>query len=364
MYMKKHSVAILYGGRSGEHNVSLMSASSVERHLNKELYDVHLIGITLNGLWYYQKNYNNNGDSLEIIQDQSMLVSLTPGKGLLIDNRHIDIDFIFPILHGTYGEDGTIQGLLDIIGIPYAGSGIDGSFMAMDKEYAKIVWQKHGLPVVPFVGVIKYDYETNPDKIKELAEKKFSYPLFIKPVKAGSSVGVSRVENESGFHKAVNKAFKFDLKILIEPAVDAREIECAVIGNSVPQTFSLGEIAPSHDFYDYEAKYLDPNGAKLIIPAVLDKELAEYTKELAKKAYIALNIKGFSRVDFFLDRKSNKIMLNEINTIPGFTKVSMFSMLCAEDGLKYTDLLDKIFNFGIERYKEVESLNFEFKDSE
>lgn len=361
--MKKHSVAILYGGRSGEHAISLMSASSVEKNLNKTIYDVHLIGITQKGVWYYQKNYSNNSDSLNVVEDESMLVSLTPGQGISINGKILNIDFIYPILHGTYGEDGTMQGLLDIIGIPYAGSGIDGSFMAMDKEYAKIIWQKAGLPVVPFIGVKKHEYQVNPDKVRQVAEDKFSYPLFIKPVKAGSSVGVSRVDNVSEFHNAVLKAFNFDLKILIEPAVDAREIECSVIGNNQPETFSLGEIAPSHEFYDYDAKYIDPNGAQLIIPAKLDEKLSASIKDLALKAYLSLNIKGFSRVDFFLDRQSNKIMLNEINTIPGFTKVSMFSMLCAEDGLQYSDLLDKIFHFGLESFNEIQSLNF-FKEAD
>lgn len=359
--MKKHSVAILYGGRSGEHNVSLMSAASVEKNLNKDVYNIHLIGITLNGTWYYQKDYINIGDSLSIIEDETQIVSLTPGRGIVVNGSNIDLDFIFPILHGTYGEDGTMQGLLDIINIPYAGSGLDGSFMAMDKEYAKIIWERCGLPVVPFIGVKKYDYDSNPNEIKNIAEEKFTYPLFIKPVKAGSSVGVSMVNKESEFHKAVEKAFKFDLKILIEPAVNAREIECAVIGNSEPEAFSLGEIAPTHGFYDYDAKYIDPEGAQLIIPAKLDENIINEIKDISKKAYLALNIKGFSRVDFFLDRNSNKIMINEINTIPGFTKVSMFSMLCAEDGLIYSDLLDKIFNFGLESYKELQTLNFEYE---
>lgn len=356
--MKKHNVAILFGGKSGEHDVSLMSASSVEKHLNKDLYNIHLIGITLEGLWYYQEDYTNTSNSLEIIQDENKLISFTPGKGIFIKGKQLKVDFIFPILHGTFGEDGTVQGLLDIIDIPYAGSGLEGSFMAMDKEYAKIIWQKENIPVVPFIGLKKQNYLDNPEKAKQQTETKFNYPIFIKPVKTGSSVGVSRVDEAEDFHNAVINAFRYDNKILIESAIDAREIECSIIGNNNPIIFSLGEIAPSHKFYDYDAKYLDPNGAKLIIPADIPEKIGNEIKKIAKKAYLALNCKGFSRVDFFLDKKTNKIMLNEINTIPGFTNISMFSMLCAHDGLKYSNLLDRIFNYGVEKYQEQQSISY------
>ncbi len=356
--MKKHNIAILYGGRSGEHEVSLMSASSVEKHLDKKIYNIHLIGITPSGSWFYQKEYSNHSDSLDILTNPEMEISLIPNKGFFVNNELLEIDFIFPILHGTFGEDGTIQGLLELMNIPYAGSCLDGSFIAMDKEYAKILWQNAELPVVPFLGIKKHLYLKDPESIKRLAEEKFNYPQFIKPVQAGSSVGVSRVNNPEDFHKAVKNAFKYDVKILIEQAVDAREIECSVIGNNEPVAFSLGEIAPSHEFYDYDAKYLDPNGAKLIIPAKISPEITQKMKELAIKAYSTLNIKGFSRVDFFLDKKTEQIMINEINTIPGFTKVSMFSMLCAQDGLDYETLLNKIFQFGIDKHEERESLIF------
>ncbi|QEN04158.1 D-alanine--D-alanine ligase [Thiospirochaeta perfilievii] len=359
--MKKHNVAILYGGKSGEHDVSLLSASSVERHLDKKKYNIHLIGITLEGLWYYQHNYTNSSQSLEIVRDESKLISLIPGKGIMYHGQILDIDFIFPILHGTFGEDGTLQGLLDIIDIPYAGSGMEGSFMAMDKEYAKIVWEKEGLPVVPFISIKKHTFIDNPNEIEKQINNKFNYPIFVKPVKTGSSVGVSRVDSSDKLLPALKNAFNYDHKVLIEPAINAREIECSVIGNNYPKTFSLGEIAPSHEFYDYEAKYIDPNGAKLIIPAILTENQKEEIKEIARKAYIAINCKGFSRVDFFLDIDTNSVMLNEINTIPGFTNVSMFSMLCAEDGLNYSDLLDKIFEYGQGKYREQQSIQYNHK---
>lgn len=356
--MNKNNVAILYGGRSGEHEVSLLSASSVEKHLDKNRYNIHLIGITKDGLWYYQQNYTNVGDCLEISIESNQIVSLIPGKGISVENKLLDIDFIFPILHGTFGEDGTLQGLLEMIDIPYAGSGLDGSYMAMDKEFAKIIWQEKGLPVVPFIGIKKYDFLKEPQKVKSAAEGKFNYPMFIKPVQAGSSVGVSRVNSSSDFNSAMSNAFKYDSKVLIEPAVNAREIECSVIGNHEPVAFSLGEIASSHEFYDYDAKYIDPDGAALMIPANIPEEKAEYMKSIAKKAYLALNLQGFSRVDFFMDKENENVYINEINTIPGFTNKSMFSMLCAQDGLNYSELLNKIYDFGIKRYKERQSLVF------
>lgn len=356
--MNKRNIAILFGGKSGEHEVSLRSASSVEKHLDKNLYNINLIGITKNGLWYFQENYTNSEESLNIIKDENNLVSLIPGKGLYVNGNNLNIDFIFPILHGTFGEDGTLQGLLELMDIPYAGSGLDGSFMAMDKEYAKIIWERENIPVVPYLGVKKIDYIKSSSDIKDRAIKEFGFPLFIKPVQAGSSVGVSRVDVEKDLDNAIDKAFKFDEKILIEPAVDAREVECSVIGNSEPIAFSLGEISSSHEFYDYEAKYLDPNGAKLLIPAPVDNNQSEKIKKLAVKAYSALNIKGFARVDFFLDKKTSEIKINEINTIPGFTNVSMFAMMCAQDGLEYTELLNRIYEYGIERYKERKKLTF------
>lgn len=357
--MNKKNVAILYGGRSGEHEVSLLSASSVEKHLDKKLYNVHLIGITKKGLWYYQEEYNNTSDRLDIIEDPNKLVSLIPGKGLYVSNSTLDIEFIFPILHGTFGEDGTLQGLLELIDIPYAGSGLDGSFMAMDKEYAKIIWEREGLPIVPFIGVKKHVYTSDPESIKNSAQEKFSYPMFVKPVQVGSSVGVSRVNSENDFHKAVKNAFLFDQKILIEPAINAREIECSVIGNENPIAYSLGEISSTHEFYDYDAKYFDPKGAKLMIPADLDPEKTNKLREMAKEAYLALNLKGFSRVDFFLDKESGDVMINEINTIPGFTNKSMFSMLCGHGGLDYSSLLNEIYKYGMERYKERQKLVFD-----
>ncbi|OQY38217.1 MAG: hypothetical protein B6229_06400 [Spirochaetaceae bacterium 4572_7] len=286
--MNRYNVAILYGGKSGEHDISLMSASSVEKHLDKNRFNVHLIGITMSGKWFYQPDYKNTNDTLDIEEDEKNIISIIPGKGFTVNNTDLNIDFVFPILHGTYGEDGTVQGLLDLINIPYAGSGLDGSFMAMDKEFAKILWQNRGLPVVPFISFKKHQYITNPSMVISEISNKFDYPLFIKPVKAGSSVGVSRVSCQSELSEALEKAFTFDLKVLIEPAVNAREIECSVIGNNSPQTFSLGEIAPSHEFYDYEAKYLDPNGAKLIIPAQIDKAIIQEMKKLAITAYSTL----------------------------------------------------------------------------
>lgn len=360
--MTKRNVAIIYGGRSGEHEVSLRSASSVEKHLDKSKYSIELIGITKDGVWYHQPGYNNSSDRLEIIEDSKNIVSLIPGSGIYSNGKKLCVDFIFPILHGTFGEDGTMQGLLELMDLPYAGSGVDGSYLAMDKEVAKIIWAREGIPIVPFIGVKIAEYKKDNNIIVNRAINEFGFPLFIKPVQAGSSVGVSKADNKEELVKAIDNAFRYDEKILIEPSVDAREVECSVVGNSDPIAYSLGEIAPSHEFYDYEAKYLDPNGAKLIIPALLSEKESKEIKNLAVKAYKALNIKGFSRVDFFVDKKTGEAKLNEINTLPGFTSVSMFPMLCGHDGLNYSDLLDKIYDLGNQRYNQRRELTFSLQD--
>lgn len=358
--MSQINIVLLYGGRSGEHEVSCRSASSVEKHLDKNKYNITLIGICKNGLWYHQKDYTNNTDVLTIEEKEENLVSLIPGRGLFSQGKELSADFVFPVLHGTFGEDGTMQGLLEIMDLPYAGAGLDGSYTGMDKELAKVLWEKQGIAVVPYISVKKHNFIQEEERaaIKAQAEKELSYPLFIKPVQAGSSVGVSRVNTAEEFDAAMDNAFLYDTRLLIETAVDAREIECSVIGNEEPIAFTPGEIAPSHEFYDYEAKYTDPNGAELIIPANLSDEMKEKVKKEAIAAYRTLNIQGMSRVDFFLDKKTGELLINEVNTIPGFTSISMFSMLCAEDGLLYSDLLDKIIEYGFDKYKTRNSLHF------
>ncbi len=359
--MSKRSIALLYGGRSGEHEVSLRSAASVLNHLKKDLYEITLIGINKSGVWFLQKAPESSGEALTILEDPDNTVSAIPARGLYCGGEKLDIDLVFPVLHGTFGEDGTIQGLLEIADLPYIGATVGGSYLGMDKDIAKIVWEHHKLPVVPFRTLRKqetlasgFSWNTLTDKMVET----FELPLFIKPSQSGSSVGVSRVDSRDGFRQAAEEALRYDNKILIEPAVDAREIECSVIGNRDPRSFPPGELRPSHEFYDYEAKYIDPDGAALIIPAGISQDLSDKVRRIAIDAYKALECRGMARVDFFLDNRNGGVYLNEINTIPGFTNISMFALMCEADGLSYTDLLDDLADYAMEEYRNRRTLCF------
>lgn len=353
--MNKTSVALLYGGRSGEHEVSLRSAASVYKHLDKEKYYVHLIGISRQGVWYLQPTPNTVEDILDIEEDSQHMISIVPGKGLSSYTGPIAVDVVLPILHGTFGEDGTLQGLLEQADLPYAGADTGSSYLSMDKDIAKIIWQHHGLPVVPFRSLRKKEWEEESFSWSALTadlEREFGFPLFVKPSQCGSSVGVSRAEDEKSLRTAVEEAFRFDAKILIEPAVNAREVECSVLGNDSPGAFPPGELRPSHEFYDYEAKYVDPEGAALIIPADMDRETSSHVMDTAVRAYAALGCCGMARVDFFMDTDSNELFLNEINTIPGFTSISMFPMMCDAGGLPYSELLDEMIRLAVQRFEE------------
>ncbi len=346
-------IAILYGGRSGEHEVSLLSAASVIRHIKADPDQLALIGISQEGLWQLQSSEKitavRNGSALTIDPGDAVLGH--PGKGLWVQNKssllHLDISIVFPVLHGTFGEDGTIQGYLDILDLPYVGSGVLGSALGMDKAKVKMVWQQAKLPIVPFTILFKHEYRAGSEFLlwDQWAEQ-FGNTLFIKPARGGSSVGISKVGKVAELAKGLDLAFQFDTKVIIEPAIDAREIEVSVTGNDVPRAYTPGEIMPSHQFYDYDAKYVDPNGARLQIPAELDEEQQAMVRNLAVKAYIAAEAAGLSRVDFFLDRKTGNFILNEINTMPGFTTISMFPKMCEASGLSYSDLIDELLDLG------------------
>ena len=359
--MKKTAIALLYGGRSGEHEVSLRSAASVLNHLKKDRYEITLIGINKNGLWYRQEMPKEAAESLIIEEESGCLVSVLPGQGLFCGEEKLPVQLVFPILHGTFGEDGTVQGLLEIAGLPYAGATVGGSYMGMDKDVAKIIWKHHNLPVVPFRTFRRGDTaapDFSWDALLQEMKEAFGLPLFIKPSQSGSSVGVSRIDREEQFREAAEKALRYDNKVLIEPAVDAREVECSVIGNGIPVSFPPGELSPSHEFYDYEAKYIDPDGAALIIPADITPQLSGEIRKIAEAAYRTLECRGMSRVDFFLDNKTGEVYLNEINTIPGFTSISMFPLMCENGGLPYSDLLDKLADFALQEYESREGLCF------
>jgi len=358
-------IALLFGGRSGEHEVSLLSASSVVRNINTTKHTIILIGITKQGLWFLQnpsqiERNKSNKNAVLMIEETDSILSILPGgmrdRALVCLRKNtpsfLPCDVAFPVLHGTFGEDGTIQGLFEMAQIPYVGCGVMSSSLTMDKEKTKQVWMSEKLPVVPYIcmkkGVFLVEKEKN--RIYLDAEEKFGFPLFVKPCCAGSSVGTAKAGDRAALDQAVSEAFAWDDKVLIEPFINAREIECSVTGNYEVRSYVPGEIIPTHEFYDYEAKYIDPEGAALLIPAKLDKTDFQKLKELAEKAYKAVDASGLSRIDFFIDKITGEIMLNEINTIPGFTSISMFSKMCEASGLTYPELIEKLLLLAIERF--------------
>lgn len=388
------TVAVLFGGKSGEHEVSLVSASSVVRRIDRTKHSLVLIGIAKDGVWYVQDEseaervVRDTNAVLKIAQDSSRIVSLVPGGGteqaLQIGQigtnkddakqaKRLAVDIVFPVLHGSYGEDGLVQGLLEMAELPYCGCSVSSSAIAMDKAQAKKIWAYEGLPVVPFACIKKSALkdETLQKELDE-AEKRFGYPLFLKPCSAGSSVGAAKAGNRKEFERAVREAFLWDEKILIEECIDAREIECSVTGDSlsggrascasggVLRSYEPGEIAPTHGFYDYEAKYTDPNGASLLIPAPITAEQRTEVQAMAERAYAALDCSGLARVDFFIDKKSGKLYLNEINTMPGFTPISMFPKMCEQSGLPSDRLIELLLEQGLDRFKKRRALKTSF----
>ena len=370
------NIAVIYGGRSGEHEISLISAAAITRGIKKEN-KVILIGITKNGKWYlqddseYKRIIDDSKAAFEIKEDPAKLISVIPGNGtesFTLAGKALKIDIAFPALHGTYGEDGTIQGLFEMCDIPYVGCTHLASAITMDKEKTKMIWQSVGLPVVPYVCMKRSTVldSTLYDAFIEATEKELGYPLFVKPCCAGSSNGANKANNRKELSFAIMEAFNWDHKVLIEKAINAREVECSVTGNSVtyaPENdiedvvaYIPGEITPSHTFYDFDAKYNDPDGARLLIPAELTENDLEKIRKTACAAYKALDATGLSRVDFFIDRDTKAVYLNEINTLPGFTPISMFPKMCDAAGLNFEDLVDLLIQEGLERFNSKKNL--------
>ena len=361
------NVLVIYGGRSGEHEISLISASAIVRGINKN-HKVSLIGITKDGKWYlqddseYKRICDDKKATLTITTDEKNLVSIIPGankNAFCVNGKPIPTDVVFPALHGTYGEDGTIQGLFDMANVAYVGCTTTSSALTMDKEKTKMVWQSLGLPVVPYVCMKRstlLDSIVYDEFVKETV-KEFGFPPFVKPCSAGSSNGAAKANNEKELNFAIMEAFLWDDKILIEKLINAREIECSVTGNSVTfpadsdveqvTAYIPGEIIPTHTFYSYEAKYQDDNGAQLQIPALLSENDLEKIRRVAVAAYKALDASGLSRVDFFIDRDTNAVYLNEINTMPGFTPISMFPKMCDAAGLDFENLIELLLDQAI-----------------
>ena len=368
-------IALIYGGKSGEHEISLVSAAAVARNLDGR-HQVVPIAISKDGKWFLQpqselERIRKDGNArFEIKEDAKNQVSVIPGGGtsrtFSADGREFGVDVVFPALHGTFGEDGTIQGLLEMVDVPYVGCSVLASAVSMDKEKTKALLSDAGIEVVPGVCVRRSDVSDEKRREKILSEaKKLGFPLFVKPCSAGSSDGASKAADENEFQDALEEAFRWDDKVLVEKAVNAREIECSVTGNptifsgkscDAPKAYGPGEIAPKHEFYDYDAKYNDPDGAELLIPAALPEQTLEKIRETALEAYTALDLCGLSRVDFFIDRDTQKIYLNEINTLPGFTGISMFPKMCEKFGLGFTELTELLISEALSRFEATRKL--------
>ena len=385
--MKKLRVGVLFGGRSGEHEVSLLSAASVVNAIDREKYEVVPIGITKEGRWLtaehaerllsgkHEPRHLRAGDpevtpgAAVLENGQAVVVPPEPvhrGGGLVpfqsealarrASDRAINVDVIFPVLHGTFGEDGTIQGLLELADIPYVGAGVLGSAAGMDKDIMKSLFRAAGLPIVKHVTFVRSEWLSNPKKVQKLVESKLKYPVFVKPANLGSSVGITKAHDRKELPGCIEEAAKFDRKVIVEEGVGgqkkkAREIECSVLGNDQPEASVPGEIVPIKEFYDYAAKYLD-EGSELVIPAKLTKAETKKVQQLAIAAFKAVDCSGLARVDFLMDPKTRKIYLNEINTMPGFTAISMYPKLWAASGLSYSDLIDRLIQLGLERHRE------------
>jgi D-alanine-D-alanine ligase len=370
---KKIRLGILFGGRSGEHEVSLTSAAAVMKALDPAKYELVPIGITREGRWRVGPKAfgllkEAPGDDAaqrtaplqSVLEDgQAVAPSVDPtgpkllplAKSPAAPRVRPEVDVIFPVLHGTFGEDGTIQGLLELADVPYVGAGVLASSTGMDKDVMKRLFRDAGLPVVPWELVLRKEWEDNPAGVRRRIEKRLRYPLFVKPANLGSSVGITKVHQPAELEAGMDSAAQYDRKILVEKAVDAREIECAVLGNDNPQASVPGEIVPVNEFYDYEAKYIK-EGSDLLIPARLSPRQIKRVQELAVRAFKAIDCAGMGRVDFLLERKSGKIFVMEINTIPGFTSISMYPKLWEASGVPYSMLLDRLIQLALERHRD------------
>jgi D-alanine-D-alanine ligase len=382
--MKRLRVALLYGGRSGEHEVSLASAAAVWANLERKRYEPVAIRIEKDGRWVLADRPPSAASAAEVIQQtksdaarlrggREVLLAPRPGDPtlLVLDRRpgaedaapaalaSLDVDVVFPVLHGPLGEDGTIQGLLELANLPYVGSGVLASAVGMDKLLMKTVFRAHGLQVPEWIGVTRREWLADPGSVADRVTAALQYPVFVKPANMGSSVGISKVTSPDGLAEAMNQAAEFDRRIVVETGVaEAREIECSVLGNEMAEASQPGEIVPSREFYDYEAKYID-SGSRTVIPAELDRATSENIRRMAVRAFQAIDGAGLARVDFLLSRATGALYLNEINTMPGFTTISMFSKMWAASGVDYPTLVNRLVTLALERHAEKQ----EFKTS-
>ncbi len=352
---KRLRVGVLFGGRSGEHEVSLASAASVIRELDPEKYEAVPIGITKDGRWLAGAGAQKmlpevlkSGQSVVLPADPNV-AALLPLEGNRAEALRVDV--VFPVLHGTFGEDGTVQGLLDLAGLPYVGAGVLGSAVGMDKDIQKRLYKQAGIPVADFLAIPRADWEKSREKVLRAITKKFRFPLFVKPATLGSSVGMTKVHSRGELPAGLDLAAEFALKLIVERAVAGREIEVSVLGNENPRASVPGEIVPHREFYDYAAKYLE-EGTRLIIPAALKPAQVRRFQDYAVRGFRAIECTGMARVDFFLERRTGHIYLNEINTIPGFTSISMYPKLWEASGIPYRELISRLIDLALELHRE------------
>jgi len=352
---KRLRIGILFGGRSGEHEVSVTSAASVLKALDPAKYEPVAIGITKDGRWLAGTAAHKMLPEV-LRTGEGVMLSADPNVAALVPVAQsrpdaLRVDVVFPVLHGTYGEDGTVQGLLDLAGLPYVGSGVLGSAVGMDKDMQKRLFQQAKLPIVDFLAIFRAEWEKSPSKVIRAIRKKFRFPVFVKPATLGSSVGMTKAHDPKELTSAMNLAAEFGQKIIVERAIRGREIEVSILGNEDPKASIPGEIVPHREFYDYTAKYLE-EGTRLLIPAKLSRAQVKKFQEYAVRAFRCLECLGMARVDFFLEHRTGRIFLNEVNTIPGFTSISMYPKLWEASGLGYRDLLDRLIELALAQHHE------------
>ncbi len=358
--MKKIRVAVVFGGQSSEHEVSRVSAQEVVGNFNREKYEVEMIGITREGRWLkYSGPVEYLADGRwQAVAEQDATAKAAPGVSAGNTARSIvtgcaDVDVVFPVIHGCNGEDGTIQGLLELAGMPYVGCGVLSSALGMDKGFAKIIFEKEGIPQGDYRVVTRRDLEKSRKEIVLDAEDEFGYPCFVKPCNSGSSVGVSKAHDREELADAIAVAAEYDRRIIIEEYIEGRELECAVLGNDEPQASTAGEVLPCNEFYDYKAKYASGGKSKTLIPAAIPDGTRKRIREYAVRAFTALDCSGLARVDFFLQADSGRLLINEINTMPGFTRISMYSKLWEASGVPYREVLDRLVQLALKRHGQI-----------
>lgn len=384
MMEDKKRIAVIFGGQSSEHEVSRFSAEAVLRNIDRDKFDVVMIGITKDGRWLpydgpvellgtgewqalaeagqeKRKARLGGGEGMGARESAGSgaedrdagLVLLSAGAAMAdAEKGSKRIDIVFPVLHGCNGEDGTIQGMLELAGIPYVGCGVLGSALGMDKAYAKIVFEKEGLPQGKYLVFSRKQILRGTEALMDKVEETLTYPCFVKPSNAGSSVGISKARDRRGLEAALQLSARYDRRVLVEEFIDGREAECAVLGNDEPAASAVGEVVPCNEFYDYEAKYLKGDSSKIIIPADLPGETAEKIRDYAVRAFKAIDGAGLARVDFFVRKDTGEVIINEINTMPGFTQISMYSKLWAASGLPYGKLIERLIELAEERHKD------------